>query len=589
MVLGINSPKGYFTDAIVKRSKWKGGRPMNFDAIDLFELLDFRPEDGAIWLDNERVVIQNVSAFGILRKDLIVNYGVETARRFILRMAYAQGYLQGLIMAERYGANAADPIGPIAFGLQGLGKPIIVVQIYDPDGPAFHEEAITHQSPDAEQHQLLFGKSDIPVCWDVTGYASGYHSAVRGQIIYFEEETCVAKGDSCCYAIGREIPNSRKADRDCRELPECDIFADIREEMNRKFQAFRQKKSRVKAAESGPTNKGEELFQDGVARAISLPAHDQFIVSDRAMAAAVHQATQVAPLSTTVLIEGESGTGKEFFAHLIHHMSSRTKAPFVSLNCAALTETLLESELFGHVRGAFTGAIRDKVGLMELARDGTLFLDEVGDMPLSMQAKLLRSLERRQIRRVGGETDISIHARIVAATNMDLQAAIEAGTFRRDLYFRLAGFDIHLPALRERREAIPILAYEFLKRASSAFGKNVVSISPNAMGKMIHYSWPGNVRELKHAVERAIILATTAEIRVGNLPENISHNVKPKTDTLNLKQNERNLIMQALLESNGNRSIAARNLQIDPATLWRKLKRYNINIPRQPKLQLPDQ
>ena len=253
------------------------------------------------------------------------------------------------------------------------------------------------------------------------------------------------------------------------------------------------------------------------------------------------------------------------------------------MNCAALTESLLESELFGHVRGAFTGAIRDKVGLMELARDGTLFLDEVGDMPPCVQAKLLRALELRQIRRVGGEVDIKIRARVVGATNIDLVAAIDAGTFRRDLYFRLAGFVIHLPPLRERREAIPILAYEFLKRAASAFGKKVVSISPDAMSKLIHYFWPGNVRELKHAIERAVIVSTGTEIQVDALPETDFQSAVAASDTLNLRQNEQSLILQALIESKGNRSIAARNLHIDPATLWRKMKRYNMDVPKRSK------
>jgi transcriptional regulator with PAS, ATPase and Fis domain len=252
-----------------------------------------------------------------------------------------------------------------------------------------------------------------------------------------------------------------------------------------------------------------------------------------------------------------------------------------------LTESLLESELFGHVRGAFTGAIRNKVGLLELARDGTLFLDEVGDMPLSLQAKLLRALELRQIRRVGGEADIKICARVVAATNVDLPAAIDAGKFRLDLYFRLSGFVIYLPALQERREAIPILAYEFLKRAASAFGKKVVSISPAAMSRLIHYSWPGNVRELKHAIERAVIVSTAAEIQVDDLPEKGFQNVELPGDTLDLRQSERSLILQALLESKGNRSIAARNLNIDPATLWRKLKRYNLDVPKRSRTPDP--
>ena len=255
----------------------------------------------------------------------------------------------------------------------------MVVKINDPDGPAFHEEGIIHKSPEAEQHMLLFGKSKIPVCWNATGFASGYHSAVRGKLVYFEEETCVAMGDSCCHVIGRAVAGSQPPYQISRTsspatdpLPMGDIFGDIRDEMNRKFQTFRKKRPRVKLHESSPGNNDDSESRDGVERAIDLPGENRFIVSDRAMSIAVHAAMQVAPLPTTVLIRGESGTGKEFFAHLIHHNSGHTNAPFVSLNCAALTESLLESELFGHVRGAFTGAIRDKVGLLELARDGTL-------------------------------------------------------------------------------------------------------------------------------------------------------------------------------------------------------------------------
>ncbi|MEN6441639.1 MAG: sigma 54-interacting transcriptional regulator [Syntrophobacter sp.] len=561
---------------------------MGFDVIHLIEVLDFHPRDGSISLCDERVVIQSVSALCFLRQDLVQTFGIETARRMITRMAYAQGYLQGLILADRYGVKVADPSGAAFHELQGFGKTTIIVKVKDPDGPSFHEEGVIQKSIDAEQHLLLFGRSDIPVCWNITGFASGYHSAVRGQDIFFDEETCVGRGDSCCHIVGKEIPPSQHPAQAGSGFQAVDplllsnSFAGIRSAMSRKFEELRKKRSRSKRRKSyQPRICDDEVeLTDGDERALTLPGESRFIVSDGAMASAVRSAMQVAPLPTTVLIQGESGTGKEFFARLIHHQSGRTNAPFVSLNCAALTESLLESELFGHVRGAFTGAIRDKAGLMELARDGTLFLDEVGDMPLAIQAKLLRALELRQIRKVGGETAIDVNARIIAATNIDLLAAIEAGTFRRDLYFRLAGFRIKLPALRERRESIPILAYEFLKRAVSEFGKKVVCISPSAMSKLMHYSWPGNVRELKHAIERAVIVSTGAEIQVEALPETNSQNAGKPLDTLNLKQNERILILQALIESKGNRSIAARNLHIDPATLWRKLKRYKMDVPR---------
>jgi DNA-binding NtrC family response regulator len=558
---------------------------MEFEAIHFAELLDFRLGDGSIWLKNERVLVRSASSIGMLRRDLIANFGMEAARRVIQRMAYAQGYLQGLIMSERYGTKVAVPSGPIIFGLEGLGSVTVIVKIKDPKRPDFHEEGIIHGSPDAEQHMLLFGKSDMPVCWTATGFASGYHTAARGKLLYFEEETCVAMGNPYCHIVAREIKGApgqnEHTDPFAGESPTAvDIFRDVREEMDLRFRSLHKKGGKAKPHSSRPGKKDTDGRRDVVERAIALPGESRFIVSDRAMSEAVREAVRVAPLPTSVLVQGESGTGKEFFAHLIHHSSGYTQSPFVSLNCAALTESLLESELFGHVRGAFTGAIRDKAGLLEIARDGTLFLDEVGDMPLSVQAKLLRALELRQIRRVGGEADVKIHARIVAATNIDLASAIDAGRFRPELYFRLAGFVIHLPALRERREAIPILAYEFLNRAAPAFGKNVVSISPEVMNRLTGYSWPGNVRELKHAIERAVIISNGSEIEADALPKMDPHRIETPSD-FDLKQSERNLILKALLESKGNRSIAARSLHIDPATLWRKLKRYNIEVPRQ--------
>ena len=209
--------------------------------------------------------------------------------------------------------------------------------------------------------------------------------------------------------------------------------------------------------------------------------------------------------------------GKEFIVRLIHDQSPRATGPFVSINCAALTETLLESELFGHVRGAFTGAVRDKAGLFEVAGNGTLFLDEIGEVAPTVQAKLLRALQEREIRRVGAERNIKVNARVVAATNRDLRAAVDAGTFREDLYFRLGAFVITVPPLRERREDIPPLVHDFLGRAAARVKKDVKTVSADAMTALMNYSWPGNVRELEHAIERAVIVAR-GDQRQGSRP-----------------------------------------------------------------------
>ena len=289
-------------------------------------------------------------------------------------------------------------------------------------------------------------------------------------------------------------------------------------------------------------------------------------------------AGQVAPLDTTVLVFGESGTGKEFVVRMIHEQSRRAGGPFVSVNCAALTETLLESELFGHVRGAFTGAMRDKPGLFEVASHGTLFLDELGEVAPGVQAKLLRALQEREIRRVGGERTIKVNTRVVAATNRDLRAAVQAGTFREDLYFRLGAFVIAIPPLRERREDIPPLAHEFVQRSAKRMDKDVRSISADAMTLLMRYEWPGNVRELEHAIERAVILARSATVTVRDLPAELA---QPRaglraSGTLDLTINEERLIRQALERFGGNRKRAAEALNISPVTLWRKMKEYAI-------------
>jgi transcriptional regulator with PAS, ATPase and Fis domain len=250
----------------------------------------------------------------------------------------------------------------------------------------------------------------------------------------------------------------------------------------------------------------------------------------------------------------------------------------VSINCAALTETLLESELFGHVRGAFTGAVRDKAGLFEVASNGTLFLDEIGEVAPTVQAKLLRALQEREIRRVGAERTLKVNARVVAATNRDLRAAVAAGTFREDLYFRLGAFVITVPPLRERREDIPLLVHDFVRRAAQRVKKDVRAVSAAAMTALMNYSWPGNVRELEHAIERAVIVASGETIRPRELPIEISQNLRQRAldDSLDLHQQERVLIERALERFRGNRKEAADALKIGTVTLWRKMKQYGL-------------
>ncbi len=293
---------------------------------------------------------------------------------------------------------------------------------------------------------------------------------------------------------------------------------------------------------------------------------------------------KVAPTDSTVLLLGESGTGKEVVAQTIHRLSRRREQAFIAVNCAALPENLLESELFGHVRGAFTGADQDKVGLFEAADGGTLFLDEIGDIAAITQAKLLRVLQNGEIRRVGSTVPRKLDVRIIAATNRDLLDAVERMAFREDLYYRLNVIQIRIPPLRERMEALPTLVNHFLARHNARFGKNVADVDAAAAQYLQQYAYPGNVRELESIIAHAVIMAEDSTIRAADLPDYVRHGVAMRPalayhqgDALpTLAEVEERHIRHALEVLNGNQSRAAKKLGISRSTLWRKMREYNI-------------
>src|SRR5450432_645736 len=280
-----------------------------------------------------------------------------------------------------------------------------------------------------------------------------------------------------------------------------------------------------------------------------------------------------------VLILGESGTGKELVARSIHFLGPRKDKPFVPVDCSALVPTLIESELFGYVKGAFTGAMQAKQGLMEAANGGTLFLDEIGDMPVDLQAKLLRALQEREVRPVGSTERRQINVRIIAATNRDLESAVHTGTFRQDLYFRLNVVQMNLPALRDRKSDIPLLVTSFLEKFSGIH-KATRKISNEAMMRLMSYDWPGNVRELENAIERAVALGSGPIVHDIDLPAAIRHSTSERLPSRNeivpLEELERRAIMNTLRETSGDKVGAARMLGIGKTTLYRKLKQYNI-------------
>ena len=289
---------------------------------------------------------------------------------------------------------------------------------------------------------------------------------------------------------------------------------------------------------------------------------------------------RAAPVDSTVLILGESGTGKELVAQGLHHNSNRKKGPFVAVNCAAVPATLVESELFGHVRGAFTGATDRRMGRFEQADGGTLFIDEVGDFELALQAKLLRVLETYTVTPVGGHEDRKVNVRVVAATSRDITKMVKEGTFREDLFYRLNVIQVVLPPLRDRREDIPALAGHFLARAAGKLGRRL-RLAPPTLERLLRYPWPGNVRELENAIERAAILARTESVEPDDLPPHVSAGLQlgpspalPRPSTL--ADAERAHILQTVERFGRNHSGAAEALGIGRTTLWRKLKEYGI-------------
>ncbi len=307
-----------------------------------------------------------------------------------------------------------------------------------------------------------------------------------------------------------------------------------------------------------------------------LPPED-LIFSGQAMNMVRRLVQDVAATTANVLVYGESGTGKELVARTIHLLSPRRTAAFVPLNCAAIPENLLESELFGHEKGAFTGAVQARLGKFELAKGGTIFLDEIGEMPLALQSKLLRVLQERVFERVGGTREIKADVRVIAATNRNLQNEVTERRFREDLYYRLNVFPINLPSLRERIDAIPMLADYFLRSFCRQVGKKLNGIDADAMDLMTGYAWPGNVRELQNVMERAVILAHEV-IRCGNLPDEMLHVPGPTRHGGKelLKSAEREMILRALHKHGGNRRLTAEELGISRRTLQYKLKEHGL-------------
>ena len=454
---------------------------------DLRELFRFSPADGRVWLGDVRVALLHVSALATLRRELIDQLGIETARGILTRVGYESGSRDAeLARKVRPGARLYDAflVGPQIHSLEGMVHVEIVRFDVDPERGVAEGEAIWRNSVEVDCHLSSYGLSAEPVCWMQTGYACGYTTAFVGKPILVREIECRATGAEHCRIISRAVDAWGDGAADARFL-HSEVF----------FQRAAQAASaRHRRAISLPP---------GVATSLST----ELVGASAGFNAVCRKIERVADTSATVLLLGETGVGKELFGRALHQASARAAGPFVAVNCAAIPETLIESELFGVEKGAFTGAVTSRPGRFERADGGTLFLDEIGTLNLAAQAKLLRALQTGEIERVGDVRARRVDVRVVAATNEDLERRVHEGGFRSDLFYRLNVFPITVPPLRERRDDIPVLLRHFLDRYAARHRRRIPGFTDRALAALLDYDYPGNIRELENMIERAVILS----------------------------------------------------------------------------------
>ena len=533
--------------------------------LDLRELLAFEPRGGVLRFAGERALLLDAVALGLLRRELIETLCAAAARGVLTRFGYAHGWRTAETLREALPWDDEDQwrwAGARLHTLQGL----VVAEPVSPEArtrPAPLAESIWRDSYEAEQHLLHLGRADEPVCWSLTGFASGYLSRAHDREVLCLETRCRGKGDAVCHLIAR--PREEWGEAAATELA---FYQEACFDA-----ALATVAAQLKRTERRLRARRRELAE---VTKVAVDASGM-IVQSPAMERVLELARRVAQVDTTVLLTGESGVGKERVARFVHAESARTGGAFLAINCGAVPEGLLESELFGHARGAFTGASQDRAGLFEAAHGGTLLLDEIGEVPPAMQVKLLRVLQEREVRRVGENRSRPVDVRVLAATNRDLQAEVHAARFRQDLYYRLRVIEIRVPPLRERREDVLPLARAFLAGAATRTGRRVTGFTPAAAQQLVRHDWPGNVRELENAVEHAVVLARGSRIGVEDLPQEVGLAL-PATSAPGairpLAEVEREYILAVLRASGGNRAQAAAKLGIGAATLYRKLKQY---------------
>jgi len=529
------------------------------DRIDLWSKLRFDASSGAVWLGEQRMLLLHARSLGAFRNQLIRSLGEDRAGALLLRMGFDSGAQDALLARTLVGDGTLEDVfllGPRLHSLEGVVTVEMVSSELDLDTKSFKGRFRWSTSWESETHVEEFGLGDHSTCWNQVGYASGYVSSFLGKPVYFHEDKCRSKGD-----------------------PHCEIYADTSEPIT--------DTDPVAIALKPDDIVGEiQVLSDELEQLRAYLRQDlepgALIGRSPAFMSVFNVLKRAAHTPITVLLEGETGVGKEMFARWLHDNSPRRDQPFVAINCGAIPADLVESELFGVESGAFTGAQKSRQGRFERADGGTLFLDEIGEMPLTSQVKLLRALQTGEIERLGDTRARKLDVRIVAATNVDLQEAVKAKTFRSDLFYRLNPYPIHIPPLRERREDIALFVDTFVDRLAKRYAKSIRGVSDKALRALVDYPWPGNIRELENVLERGVLLTqpgcnidlenlfvgqyardpramSVSETGCVTAPPAPFADPRQLTD-LTIANLEAKLIAEALRRSNGNITEAARLL-----------------------------
>jgi DNA-binding NtrC family response regulator len=558
--------------------------PCDATSEDLRAQVHFCAETGQIWLHEHRMLLIHAEAQALMRKGLIDTLGMDRTRILLTRMGYESGVRDAELARTRAKSTSdldAFMTGPQLHALEGIVRVTRIRLELDRTTGSFYGEFLWENSWEGQWHRNYYGIHSEPVCWSQIGYACGYSSAFMGRPILYKEVECAGMGNNHCRIIGKPIDEWE----DASEYVQFFNRESIAEQLIDLQTQVVQLRSSINEMEKFPAD---------------------MIGNSPAFLAAYDLLTQASNSQITVLLLGETGVGKEVFARTLHERGARKSASFVAINCAAIPHDLVESELFGVEKGAYTGALASRPGRFERANGGTLFLDEIGDLPLAAQAKLLRVLQEGEIERLGDQKTRKVNVRLVAATNIDLRILVKEGKFRADLYYRLNAFQISIPPLRERKEDVSLLANRFLEKYSAINGKRLRGFTDKAKRALLGYAWPGNIRELQNMIERGVILAPSGtRIEVDHMFSAYEdNNDKPEFGLdihgeLNLKcgetgkdlceavfngvmtlvQVEAMLVETAVNKARGNLSSAARMLGLTRPQLAYRLRRLQEASP----------